>query len=400
MDTAAQPDLAARRTLAIGTAIGPDLTVTGVLGEGGTGVVYAAYHALLRREVAVKMSHMSGPMAQEGRARLVREAQMCASVRSAHLPRIYALDELADGTPYIVMEKVEGVTLSHTLAQRRLSPMLACAITERLLTALSAVHKKGIVHRDIKPSNLIINLRDESAPELRLLDFGVGKVVKANELEHPSLTCRGELLGTPLYMAPEQVLGMAADARTDLYAAGIVLYEMLAGRTPFAAESVGEVFAAVLRDEITPLSSLRPDLPAPLLALVAKATAKKAEERYADALSMLHDLKRAMAELPPPLHASELEPLHDRASHTDLEPTLVFPRARRNGRDARYEHDNAEEHAKVCERERRRTLSLSLARTVKVRPGMAENLPPKSQRARLGFRAQREALAFDQTVAR
>ncbi len=375
-----------RGLLREGTRIGPDLTVIDVLGEGGTGVVYRAQHAVLRREVAVKMSKVSGPLAAEARARLVREARMCASIRDSHVPRIYALAELEDGTPFIVMEKAEGTTLSHTLASRRLAVKEACALGCELLDALAAVHRKGIVHRDIKPSNLMVHLKEGAPLKLRLLDFGVGKVVSTSELDLPALTCRGELLGTPLYMAPEQILAQPIDARADLYSAGVVIYEMLAGRTPFEGDSVGAVFASVLRDEIVPLASLRPNLPASLLTVVRNATAKQAEHRYADARAMREALGTALKEV----HALGDAPGFDGAEHeslADLSPTLVYKSSFNASRAAA---DN-----------RHRTISLSLARTVRVltRDGAAEPSGVLKLRPRVGFRVQRDALALDSTLA-
>jgi serine/threonine protein kinase len=380
MDLLSRPTSSCDRVLPVGAAIGSDLTVTGVLGEGGTGIVYAAYHDLLRRHVAVKMSRMGGMHATEGRARLVREAQMCASVRSAHLPRIYGLDVLPDGTPYIVMEKLQGEPLTQVMVQQQISVRDACLIVRQLLTALSAVHKKGIVHRDVKPGNVLIDLDHPAGPKVWLLDLGVGKVLHAAELDQPDLTCQGELLGTPLYMAPEQVLGQPVDARADLYAAGVVLYELLAGRTPFVASSVGEVFAAVLRDEITPLSELCPSLPEPLIALTQKACSKQPEARFQTALEMRSAVEQVIAVL-------------------GEEPSMVrLPRARPDRDDPDLTLVYKPEARTAIERDahaaRRRSLSLSLARTVKVRPAELES----GTKRRFGFRPRRDALAFERTL--
>jgi serine/threonine protein kinase len=379
MDLPARPASSSDRVLPVGAAIGSDLTVTSVLGEGGTGIVYAAYHDLLRRQVAVKMSRVCGANAIEGRARLVREAQMCASVRSAHLPRIYGLDMLSDGTPYIVMEKLQGEPLTN-LAARPLSAHDACMIVRQLLTALSAVHKKGIVHRDVKPGNVLIDLEHPSGPKVWLLDLGVGKVLHAAELDQPELTCQGELLGTPLYMAPEQVLGQPVDARADLYAAGVVLYELLAGRTPFVASSVGEVFAAVLRDEITPLDQLCPQLPRPLIELTSKACSKEPEQRFQTALEMRDALEKVIGELGEEQHLVRLP--RARPDRDDPELTLV------------YKPETSTATEGDVHGARRRSLSLSLARTVKVR---AADLQSGTKR-KLGYRPLRDSLAFGRTL--
>jgi serine/threonine-protein kinase len=259
--------------------------------------VYSARHGVLGREVAVKMSIQGAAAGRDAQQRIIREAHMCATVRDAHVPRIYALDRLPDGTIYIVMEKVPGLPLPQITRGRRLPLRHAIQVTCAVLDALHAVHKKGIVHRDVKPSNLLVDMTAESPPRVCLLDFGVGKVVSSKELNFPDLTRKGDLLGTPMYMAPEQMLGQPVDARTDLYAAGIMLYELLAGRPPYPANSVAEVFAAVLRDDITPLSALRAGLPAALHEAVRKAISRKPDDRFDSARDMRKALEAGLAEV-------------------------------------------------------------------------------------------------------
>jgi serine/threonine protein kinase len=274
-----------RGPLELGQKLGADLKVVGVLGEGGTAAVYRAFHGVLQREVAIKVCTVTGPHAPEAQMRLIREAKMCASIRDTRVPRVFGLDYLDDGTPYLVMEKVEGEALSKTLARWRVPVRYACEVGCALLDALSALHRAGLIHRDIKPSNLLVDLRPAASRRLVLIDFGVGKFVRQDP-DDPQLTVHGALVGTPHYMAPEQVAGFGVEARSDLYAAGVVLYEMLAGRTPFMGNSVVEVLAAVLRDPIPPLDSVRPGLPASLLRVVEKATARKVGDRFETAAKM------------------------------------------------------------------------------------------------------------------
>ncbi|MFT3925521.1 MAG: protein kinase [Myxococcales bacterium] len=160
------------RTFSPGTRLGPDLTIIGILGEGGTAIVYSAHHRVLEREVAVKVSvgDECGPQ-----SRLVREAKMCASVRDAHIPRVYGLDYLEDGSPYMIMEKVEGEMLTKLLQHRRLAVREACEFACELLETLDAIHFAGLLHRDVKPSNLMVDPNPEALVRLRLLDFGVGR---------------------------------------------------------------------------------------------------------------------------------------------------------------------------------------------------------------------------------
>ena len=283
--TIASDDVPVSDLLPVGARLGGHTVIRGVLGEGGTAVVYDAFHTGLNRAVAVKMLHVSGRRAREARARLLREARICETIQSWRVPKIYFLDELEDGTPYMVMEKVEGPTLSSLLESGPLPVKTACNIVEQLLEALAAIHAHGVVHRDIKPSNLILQPLPNGTVRLRLMDFGIGKIA----LQAPDITGitrQGDIIGTPCYMAPEQLMGQSVDARLDLYAAGVVLFELLTGKTPYDASSIAEVVAAVLRDSIPSLRSIRPDVPAQLEEVVAKATSKDVSRRYASAERM------------------------------------------------------------------------------------------------------------------
>jgi serine/threonine-protein kinase len=311
-----------RGPLPPGTKIGSDLTIHGILGEGGTSVVYSAYHGILKREVAVKMSRPGERLGSN--ARLHREAQMCASVQDIRVPRIFGFEQLEDGGSYLVMELVSGLPLSQVLLQRGVTVWEACCITREVLGALRAVHTKGIVHRDLKPSNLMVELGPDRV-RVRLLDFGVGKVVRAETLPLTSLTYNGELLGTPLYMAPEQICGQPVDERADLYSVGVVLYEMLAGCTPFRGASVAEVFATVLRDDVLPLSSFRPDLPLSLYAISERALTRKPEERFQSAEGMDSALAGAMGELGPDADTPPRPRTSQREARDD-EPTVATAR--------------------------------------------------------------------------
>ena len=268
----------------VGDHLSADLELTGILGEGGTAVVYSAFHAVLRREVAAKVCTIRGRHAAEAQARLICEGQMCASIRDPRVPRVYGLDHLDDGTPYLVMEKVAGEALSRTLARWRVPLRYACEMVCDLLDTLHGVHCAGVVHRDIKPSNLLVDLRPDAAQRVYLIDFGIGKVLQGGR-DDASVTQHGMLVGTPHYMAPEQVDG-CTDTRADLYATGAVLYEMLAGRQPFEGDSVVEVLAAVLRDPITPLATIRPELPESLVRIVEKAMARNPDDRFESARAM------------------------------------------------------------------------------------------------------------------
>ncbi|HEY6878573.1 MAG TPA: serine/threonine-protein kinase [Polyangiales bacterium] len=293
--------------LAIGTRLGAHTIIRGVLGEGGTAVVYDAWHTELDRAVAVKMLHPNARVAREARARLIREARICESVHDPRVPKVYFIDELDDGTPYMVMEKIEGPTLQKLIESGPLPVSTACTIAAHLLEGLAAIHGRGVVHRDIKPSNVILQPRDDGTVRVRMMDFGIGKLT-ADAPEVTGITRQGDIIGTPCYMPPEQLTGRGIDARADLYATGVVLFEMLTGKLPFNANSVAEVVAAVLRDEIPSVNALRADVPPALAEVIAKATAKDPKARYANAERMklaLTSAQRAARVAPAPAPSTE-----------------------------------------------------------------------------------------------
>jgi serine/threonine protein kinase len=254
-----------RNRMPPGTRVGDHLIVRGVLGEGGTAIVYEALHTRLGASVALKVIDVSDEFMEGAHARLLREAHVCASLEDPHIPRIYDVGELPDGTPYVVMERVSGRTLENVLLQGALPLDIAVQIVEDLLLAVDAIERAGIVHRDIKPPNIILQTNAEGVLRIRLMDFGVSKNVAADREptqkvqmhSNPSLTQQGAIVGTPHYMAPEQILGPSVDSRADLYAVGVVAYEMMSGRTAFEGETTGDVVAAVLHTRPLPLRKLR-----------------------------------------------------------------------------------------------------------------------------------------------
>ncbi len=285
MQSAARDDV--RTRLQPGTRVGKDLVIRSVLGRGGTAVVYEALHSRLGVCVALKLADVAPIAAAEAAARIEREAVVCSTIRDSHIPQIYDVSELPDGRPYMVMELITGRTLEERLMEGPVAPGPALQIAHEILCALEAVHASQVVHRDLKPANII--LRDDEkkgATRVCLMDFGVSKSTAPARLESPAITRQGAIVGTPLYMAPEQISDEGLDERTDLYAVGVVLYEMLTGRQAFAGHSTAEVMAAVLRHDYAALSERWPAAPAKLVAFVARAMAERPEDRFASAVEM------------------------------------------------------------------------------------------------------------------
>ena len=246
------------------------------IGRGGMGTVYRATHLGLERPVAVKIIKQEFAGDRDVADRFLREARTMARLRHPHAAMIFDAGNLPDGRHFIIMEFVEGTTLSEALVlQTRFSAEQAVKIAVQICEVLEEAHQLGIIHRDLKPSNIMLNERG-----VRVLDFGVAKVlVTPDTTATHATTGSGQIVGTPRYMSPEQCLGQRVGARSDLYSLGVVLYEMLAGRPPF----VDVLPSAVLVKQATapppPLPQLRPDIPKPLALVVHSLLAKRPEDR-------------------------------------------------------------------------------------------------------------------------
>jgi serine/threonine-protein kinase len=263
------------------------LEVRRILGEGGSSVVYEAFHTRLKVAVAVKV--LSGRNLQ-ARQRLAREAELYALLDDPRIPRVYDVNDLPDGTPFVVMEMVPGKSLEELIHERgALTPELAISITEQVLATLASVHARGVLHRDVKPANVILNFLPDGACQMRLVDFGIAKMPAQAAQE--VVTQRGSLIGTPQYMAPERLVGEEADSSADTYAAGVMLYEMLAGVPPFEGASVSAVVVSVLREQPRPLLARCPDVSPALEQLVMRAMARESAARFASASEMLEALE-------------------------------------------------------------------------------------------------------------
>ena len=273
------------------------------IGTGGMGTVYRATHLGLERAVAVKIIKPEFAADPAVADRFMREARTMARLRHTHAAMIFDAGNLPDGRHFIVMEFVEGCTLSETLAREgRFTPERAVRIASDICDVLSEAHKLGIVHRDLKPSNIMLNDRG-----VCVLDFGVAKVLASSTEAAAShaTTGSGIIVGTPRYMSPEQCLGQRIGVRSDLYSLGVIVYEMLAGRPPFVDAMASAVLVKQATAQPPPLPQLREDVPRPLCAAVHCLLAKQAEGRPLNAAAARAMLEKSITQPPRVVHESE-----------------------------------------------------------------------------------------------
>jgi eukaryotic-like serine/threonine-protein kinase len=244
------------------------------LGEGAAGDVWEAENLLVGRRVAIKILHPSVASRPDMQQRFLAEARLSAKLAHPNVVDVYDLGRTQEGTPYIVMELLEGETLEKMLHRRRRLPaQFACELMMQVLATLVAAHKLDIVHRDLKPANVMLVYPRPDQPLVKVLDFGIAQGIQADPLGESGI------FGTPEYMAPEQATGEMVDARCDVYAAGAILYELIAGVPAFSGNTAAIVLSRVLTTAPEPLHKLAPDVPRDLEAVVIAALAKKPKDR-------------------------------------------------------------------------------------------------------------------------
>ena len=265
--------------------------VTSLLGEGGMGVVYLAQHPVFGRKVAIKLLHAVLARDTDIVARFFNEARAIHMVAHENIVEILDFGQTPDGQPYFIMEYLSGESLSDAIARGPMAPDQVEAIGVQMCKALAAAHAKGIVHRDLKPHNVQLVIKADGALQVKILDFGVAKILATPDGTNSVKTRTGSLMGTPLYMSPEQCKGAGVlDHRTDIYSLGVILFEMVSGRPPFNAEGVGELFAKHMLEDPPLVTDFAPNLTPHMAAAIMKALAKDPAARF----QSMEDFRKAI----------------------------------------------------------------------------------------------------------
>jgi serine/threonine-protein kinase len=271
------------------------------LGQGGTATVYRAFHARLNRFVAIKMIHQAYLDDPNFLTRFEREAQIIAALEHPHIVPVYDFSE-HEGEPYLVMKLIEGSTIKALNAKRPLSGDEILALLTPIAEALDYAHNCGVLHRDIKPSNILL----DAASTPYLTDFALARAAASGE----STISQDTLLGTPHYISPEQARGkVMVDHRSDLYSLGVVLYELLVGTVPFSGGTPYSIINDHLYQPLPMPSSINPEIPPQVEAVLLKALAKTPADRYQSATELVSALRDALHNLPPILNESDTQPL-------------------------------------------------------------------------------------------
>ncbi|MDB4945113.1 MAG: serine/threonine protein kinase, partial [Labilithrix sp.] len=294
LDDVSPPSRGATAPLGLGEVLAGKYRVESLIGAGGMGYVLLATHIELEQQVAVKLMREEALKDAEARARFAREAKVVVRLRGEHVARVTDVGTLESGAPYLVMEYLRGSDLGAVLAERgRFAVDEAVAYLLQICEGVAEAHAAGIVHRDLKPRNVFVTSTVDGRPLLKVLDFGISKLLPApGSTMDLSLTSTTDVMGSPSYMAPEQLRSARdADERSDLWSLGVMLYETITGQLPWEASSLSELGAMVLRDPLVPMSARCAGVPRELDAVVARCLEKDRQRRYGSVAELAEALE-------------------------------------------------------------------------------------------------------------
>lgn len=280
-------------SIAPGDLIDGKYRVIRLIGQGGMGAVYEGQHTLIERRIAIKVLFREVAAAHHGLARFEREARAAGRIGNDHILEIFDIGALPDGSRYMVSEFLDGETLSGRLQRLgRMTPEQIAPIMAQLLDGLAAAHHAGVLHRDLKPDNIFLLRHKIGRPDfVKIIDFGISKFQSSDGADSMRMTATGAIMGTPYYLSPEQARGSQnADARSDLYAAGVIMYECVTGKVPFDAANFNELIFKIALETPPSPRDLVPELDPAFSAVVQKAMARDPRDRYQSAEELTRDL--------------------------------------------------------------------------------------------------------------
>ena len=277
--------------------IGDRYKIEALIGVGGMGAVYRGRHETMGKTLAIKVLHEDAVANKKAVLRFDQEARAASTLAHPHLVSVYDYGVTDDGAPYLVMDYLDGISLGTIIRDEgRLEPTRALTIFIQIAEAIGHAHKKGVIHRDLKPSNVIITKTDREEDFVKIVDFGIAKLMTATGgAEENSLTQTGEIFGSPLYMSPEQCTGQKLDQRSDIYSLGCLMYETLSGRPPLQGANPVQTIMMHVQDDAPPLTGTLPtnvELPPGLASVVMRCLLKSADERYQSADALISDLEK------------------------------------------------------------------------------------------------------------